>query len=87
MNTIPDKFAQWDATYVLGALSSAPGDPALRQAIQAACQLDHLRSRQEVLAIAEEWPPYRSLATTYRFSAAFEPVEALPVAGLESAWT
>ena len=87
MNTIPDKFAQWDATYVLGALSSAPGDPALRQAIQAACQLDHPRSRHEVLAIAEEWPPYRSLATTYRFSAAFEPVEALPVAGLESAWT
>ena len=41
----------------------------------------------KVLAIAEEWPPYRSLATTYRFSAAFEPVEALPVAGLESAWT
>ena len=23
MNTIPDKFAQWDAVYVLGALSSA----------------------------------------------------------------
>ena len=23
MNTIPDKFAQWDAAYVLGALSPA----------------------------------------------------------------
>jgi len=87
VNTIPDKFAHWDAAYVLGALSSAPGDPALRQAIQAAFQLDHLRSRPEVLAIADEWPPYRSLATSYRFSAAFEPVEALPVAGLGSAWT
>jgi 3-methyladenine DNA glycosylase/8-oxoguanine DNA glycosylase len=87
VNTIPDKFAQWDAAYVLGALSSAPGDPALRQAIQATCQLDHLRSRQKVLAIAEEWPPSRNLATTYRFSAAFEQVEALPVDELESAWT
>ena len=150
--SIPDKFAQWDAAYVLGALSSAerrefeeylaalpdgrlgagrrpgfagpgitsvpddelmaeliatprigpwtlqgglllapqredvvlPGDPALRQAVQAACQLDHLRIQQEVLAIAEEWRPYGTLATTYRSSAAFEPVEALPVARLGS---
>ena len=73
MNTIPDKFAQWDAAYLLGALSSAE---------RRECQLDHLRSQQEVLAIAEERRPYPSLATTYRFSAAFEPVEALPVAGL-----
>jgi len=34
--------------------------------------------RQEVLAIAEKWPPYRSLATSYLFSAAFEPAEAPP---------
>jgi 3-methyladenine DNA glycosylase/8-oxoguanine DNA glycosylase len=34
----------------------------------------------DVPAIAEEWRPYRSLATVYRSSAAFEPVEALPVA-------
>ena len=39
----------------------------------------------EILAIAEEWRPLRSLATTDRFSAAFEPVEALPVARLGSA--
>ena len=39
----------------------------------------------EVFAIAEEWRPYRSLATVYRSSAAFEPVEALPVAQLGSA--
>ena len=49
-----------------------PGDLALRKAIQAAYQLDHLPSQQEVLAIAEKWRPYRSLATSYLFSAAFE---------------
>jgi 3-methyladenine DNA glycosylase/8-oxoguanine DNA glycosylase len=27
-------------------------------------------------AIAEKWRPYRSLATSYLFSAAFEPAEA-----------
>ena len=57
-----------------------PGDLALRKAIQAAYRLDHLPSQQEVLAIAEKWRPYRSLATSYLFSAAFDPVEASPVA-------
>jgi DNA-3-methyladenine glycosylase II len=56
-----------------------PGDLALRKAIQAAYQLDHLPSQEEVLAIAEKWRPYRSLATSYLFSAAFEPAEAPPV--------
>ena len=55
-----------------------PGDLALRKAVQAAYQLDHLPSQQEVLAIAEKWRPYRSLATSYLFSAAFEPVQAAP---------
>ena len=50
-----------------------PGDLALRKAIQAAYRLDHLPVQQEVLAIAEKWRPYRSLATSYLFSAAFEP--------------
>jgi DNA-3-methyladenine glycosylase II len=50
-----------------------PGDLALRKAIKAAYQLDHLPTQQEVLAIAEKWRPYRSLATSYLFSAAFEP--------------
>jgi DNA-3-methyladenine glycosylase II len=50
-----------------------PGDLALRKAVQAAYRLDHLPSQQEVLAIAEKWRPYRSLATSYLFSAAFEP--------------
>jgi DNA-3-methyladenine glycosylase II len=55
-----------------------PGDLALRKAVQAVYGLDHLPSQQEVLAVAEKWRPYRSLATSYLFSAAFEPVEAVP---------
>jgi DNA-3-methyladenine glycosylase II len=50
-----------------------PGDLALRKAVRAAYGLDHLPTEQEVLAIAEKWRPYRSLATSYLFSAAFEP--------------
>ena len=53
-----------------------PGDLALRKAVQSAYRLDHLPSQQEVLAIAEKWRPYRSLATSYLFSAVFEPAEA-----------
>ena len=49
-----------------------PGDLALRKAVQSAYQLDHLPSQQEVVAIAEKWRPYRSLATSYLFSAAFD---------------
>ena len=49
-----------------------PGDLALRKAVRTAYQLDHLPSEQEVLDIAENWRPYRSLATSYLFSAAFE---------------
>jgi DNA-3-methyladenine glycosylase II len=49
-----------------------PGDLALRKAVRAAYQLDHLPAQEEVLAIAEKWRPYRSLATSYLFSAAFE---------------
>ena len=62
-----------------------PGDLALRKAVRAAYELDHLPTQQEVLDIAENWRPYRSLATSYLFSAAFEPTEAPPVAGLGSA--
>jgi DNA-3-methyladenine glycosylase II len=53
-----------------------PGDLALRKAVQVAYELDRLPTQQEVLAIAEKWRPYRSLATSYLFSAAFEPTEA-----------
>ena len=61
-----------------------PGDLALRKAVRAAYGLDHLPTEQEVLAIAERWRPYRSLATSYLFSAAFEPPEAAPVAPREA---
>jgi len=55
-----------------------PGDLALRKAMQAAYQLEHPPTQEEVLAIAEKWRPYRSLATSYLFSAAFEPAETPP---------
>ncbi len=59
------------------------GDLALRKAVHAAYQLDHRPSQQEVLAIAEKWRPYRSLATSYLFSASFEPGQTLPVAPVQ----
>jgi DNA-3-methyladenine glycosylase II len=59
-----------------------PGDLALRKAVRAAYHLDHLPSEQEVLDTADKWRPYRSLATSYLFSAAFEPAEAPPTAAL-----
>jgi DNA-3-methyladenine glycosylase II len=49
-----------------------PGDLALRKAVRAVYQLDHLPTPDEVLAIAERWRPYRSLATSYLFRAAFD---------------
>jgi DNA-3-methyladenine glycosylase II len=55
-----------------------PGDLALRKAVRTAYQLDHLPAQEEVLAIAEQWRPYRSLATSYLFSAAFETTETPP---------
>ncbi len=61
-----------------------PGDLALRKAVQAAYRLDHLPTPEEVLAIAKKWRPYRSLATSYLFSAAFEQAEAPPVVPSET---
>jgi DNA-3-methyladenine glycosylase II len=49
-----------------------PGDLALRKAVRVAYHLDHLPSQDEVLAIAEKWRPYRSLATSYLFAAAYQ---------------
>ena len=49
-----------------------PGDLALRRAIRNAYQLERLPDEQEVLAIAEKWRPFRSLATSYLFSSAFD---------------
>ena len=61
-----------------------PGDLALRKAVRAAYRLEHRPTPEEVLAIAERWRPYRSLATSYLFSAAFEPAEAPPVVPSET---
>ena len=49
-----------------------PGDLALRKAIGQAYALDHLPTPQEVVAIAEAWRPYRSLATALLFQTAFD---------------
>jgi DNA-3-methyladenine glycosylase II len=54
-----------------------PGDLALRKAVRATYHLDHLPAEDEVLGIAEKWRPYRSLATSYLFSAAFEEAQGL----------
>jgi DNA-3-methyladenine glycosylase II len=50
-----------------------PGDLALRKAIRSAYELGHLPTQEEVLEIAEKWRPFRSLATSYLFAAAYEP--------------
>jgi DNA-3-methyladenine glycosylase II len=55
-----------------------PGDLALRKAVRAVYHLDHLPSQDEVLGIAEKWRPYRSLATSYLFAAAYQPDDAQP---------
>ena len=52
-----------------------PGDLALRKAVQRAYTLDHLPSQQEVLDIADQWRPFRSLATSYLFAASYEPTQ------------
>ena len=49
------------------------GDLALRKAVQCAYGLDHLPSQPEVLAIADAWRPYRSLAVKYLFASVYEP--------------
>jgi len=45
-----------------------PGDVALRRAIQRTYQLNERPSNDEVLAIAEPWRPYRTLASAYLFA-------------------
>ncbi len=49
-----------------------PGDLALRKAIRQAYQFDHLPTEDQVLEIADKWRPFRSLATSYLFTAAFD---------------
>jgi DNA-3-methyladenine glycosylase II len=62
-----------------------PGDLALRKTVRATYRLDHLPTEEEVLAIAEKWRPYRSLATAYLFSAAFDEAQGLPARAGRSA--
>jgi DNA-3-methyladenine glycosylase II len=52
-----------------------PGDLALRKVIRRLYGMDHLPSQQEVLELAERWRPYRSLATSYLFQAAYDPTD------------
>jgi DNA-3-methyladenine glycosylase II len=61
-----------------------PGDLALRKAVRTVYGLDHLPAEDEMLAIADKWRPYRSLATAYLFSAAFEEAQARAVPAGES---
>jgi DNA-3-methyladenine glycosylase II len=49
-----------------------PGDLALRKAVRDAYRLDHLPTEEEVLEIADKWRPFRSLATSYLFTSAFD---------------
>lgn len=49
-----------------------PGDLALRKVIRRAYGLRQMPSQERVLQIAEPWKPYRSLATSYLFQAAFD---------------
>jgi len=48
-----------------------PGDLALRKVVRRLYGFDHLPSQQEILELAERWRPYRSLATSYLFQAAY----------------
>jgi DNA-3-methyladenine glycosylase II len=50
-----------------------PGDLALRKVVRRLYGFDHLPSQQEMLELAERWRPYRSLATSYLFQAAYDP--------------
>ena len=48
------------------------GDLALRRTIQRVYGLDHSPTEAEILALAEAWRPYRTLAVRYLFASEFE---------------
>jgi DNA-3-methyladenine glycosylase II len=48
------------------------GDLALKRAVQRAYDFDHQPTDAEMLALAERWRPYRSLAVSYLFASEFE---------------
>jgi DNA-3-methyladenine glycosylase II len=49
-----------------------PGDLALRKSIRRVYGMDHMPSEAEVVALAERWRPWRSLASAYLFQAGFD---------------
>jgi DNA-3-methyladenine glycosylase II len=48
------------------------GDLALRHAVQRAYGFDHLPTEEEMVQVAEQWRPYRSLAVSYLFASQSE---------------
>jgi DNA-3-methyladenine glycosylase II len=48
------------------------GDLALRRTIQRVYGLDHSPTEAEILALAEAWRPYRTLAVSYLFASEYE---------------
>jgi DNA-3-methyladenine glycosylase II len=48
------------------------GDLALRRTVMGAYGFDHLPTEDEMVALAEPWRPYRSLAVSYLFASEFE---------------
>ncbi|HEY2653184.1 MAG TPA: DNA-3-methyladenine glycosylase 2 family protein [Solirubrobacteraceae bacterium] len=49
-----------------------PGDLALRRAVERTYGFDHLPTEDEMVALAERWRPYRSLAVSYLFASEYE---------------
>jgi DNA-3-methyladenine glycosylase II len=48
------------------------GDLALRRAVERTYGFDHLPTEDEMVALAERWRPYRSLAVSYLFASEYE---------------
>jgi DNA-3-methyladenine glycosylase II len=72
LTSIPG-IGPWTATgFLLVALDRPDvfltGDLALRRAVKRAYAFDHLPTDDEMLALADRWRPYRSLAVRYLFA-------------------
>jgi DNA-3-methyladenine glycosylase II len=48
------------------------GDLALRRAVERRYGFDHVPTEEEMVAVAERWRPYRSLAVSYLFASEYE---------------
>jgi DNA-3-methyladenine glycosylase II len=48
------------------------GDLALRRAVERTYGFDHVPTEEEMVAVAERWRPYRSLAVSYLFASEYE---------------